>query len=102
MSSVFDSPPGDDAAIPSTVKAKPTGSVSTPLPTIRPIETVRLTDVEMRSIRWVDRPFLQQAAFHVLAGKKGAGKGTWIANLIARATTGDLFGRPRNVLILAS
>lgn len=66
------------------------------------LAAVRLSDITMRSIEWVDRPFLQRGAFHILAGKKGAGKGTWIARQTARATTGELFGEPKNVLILAS
>jgi hypothetical protein len=66
------------------------------------LAAVRLSEITMRSIEWVDRPFLQRGAFHILAGKKGAGKGTWIARQTARATTGELFGVPKNVLILAS
>jgi AAA domain len=73
-----------------------------PPPTVIGLPTVRLADIEMKSIEWVDRPFLQRGAFHVLAGKKGAGKGTWIARQAARATTGEMFGHPVNVLILAS
>jgi hypothetical protein len=62
---------------------------------------VRLSDVEMRSIRFADRPLLQYAAFHLLAGRKGVGKGTYLADVIARVTRGEL-GPKRNVVVIAS
>jgi hypothetical protein len=44
----------------------------------------------MRRVEWIDKPFLQRDAFHLLAGRKGVCKGTWSANLAARVTRGDL------------
>lgn len=67
------------------------------------LATVSLADVEMRSIEFLDRPFIQASAFHLLVGKKGNFKGTWLAHLIARVTLGELHGgKPRHVLIVAS
>jgi hypothetical protein len=56
----------------------------------------------MKSIEWLEKPLWQRAAFHLVAGKKGSGKGTYIAGLAARVSRGDLFGRPMNVLLVAS
>ena len=68
----------------------------------RPLEVRALADVEMRSIEWLDKPLWQRAAFELLVGRKGAGKGTFLAGLAARASRGDLFGEPVNVLIVAT
>jgi hypothetical protein len=46
--------------------------------------------MEEKPIRWAEYPFLQGSAFHLLAGIKNAGKGTWLAHLAARVTTGQL------------
>lgn len=62
----------------------------------------RLADVEMRSIEWLDKPLFQRAAFQLVVGKKGVGKGTYLAGLMARISRGDVFGEPRNVLLVAS
>ncbi|HXH87321.1 MAG TPA: AAA family ATPase [Gaiellaceae bacterium] len=56
----------------------------------------------MRSIEFLDRPFVQASAFHLLVGKKGNFKGTWLAHLIARVTRGELHGQPRQVLVVSS
>jgi hypothetical protein len=56
----------------------------------------------MKSIEWLDRPLFQRAAFHLVAGKKGSCKGTYIANLAARITRGELHGHPMNVLFISS
>src|SRR5437764_1126036 len=61
-------------------------------PELGPLAVRSLADVTMRSIEWIDRPLFQRGAFHLLAGKKGCGKGTYTAGLAARATRGDLFG----------
>jgi hypothetical protein len=66
------------------------------------LEFRRLAEVEMRSIEWLDKPLWQRAAFQLVAGRKGAGKGTYLAGLAARTSRGDLFGGPRNVLIVAT
>jgi putative DNA primase/helicase len=67
-----------------------------------PLRFRRLDSVEMRSISWLDRPLWQRAAFQLVIGRKGVGKGTYIAGLAARMTLGELYERPMNVLILAS
>lgn len=67
----------------------------------RPLKTVRVDQIEMRSIEWLDKPQLQNSAFHLLAGPKGVGKGTWLARTTAAMTTG-VYGEPRNVIIVSS
>jgi len=56
----------------------------------------------MRSIEWLDKPLFQRAAFQLIVGKKGTGKGTYIAGLMARISRGDVFGGPSGVLLIAS
>lgn len=73
-----------------------------PNSTALPLDFRRLTSVEMRSIAWLDRPLWQRAAFQLVVGRKGAGKGTYLANLAARCSRGELYDEPRNVLFLAS
>ena len=68
----------------------------------RKLEFRSLAAVEMRSIEWLDKPLWQRAAFQLVAGRKGAGKGTYLAGLAARASRGELFDRPVNVLVLAT
>ena len=68
---------------------------------------VRLSKVERRSIVWLDRPFLQRAAFILLTGKKGSAKGTYLCGLAAKVTRGELLDShgnvlPRNVLVISS
>ena len=46
----------------------------------------RLAEIEMRSIEWLERPLWQRSAFQLLAGPKGAGKGTYLASLAARVS----------------
>jgi hypothetical protein len=55
----------------------------------------------MRSIVFVDRPLWQSDAFHLLAGRKGHGKGTLLADLAARVTRREL-GPQRSVLWIGS
>jgi hypothetical protein len=45
-----------------------------------------LIAVGMRSILWFERPLWQRAAFVLLAGQKGSGKGTYLAGLAAHFT----------------
>ena len=63
------------------------------------IEWQRLSDVDMRSIVFLDRPHFQAAAFHLLAGRKGMGKGTLLAMVAAKVTRGELGERPNVVWI---
>jgi predicted ATP-dependent serine protease len=65
------------------------------------LTTTSLTEIAMRSIVFADKPLYQQSAFHLLAGRKGVGKGTHIADLAARTTRGEL-GAKRNVVWIAS
>jgi hypothetical protein len=43
-----------------------------------------LSEIAMRSIEWLEKPLWQLSAFQLLAGAKGAGKGTYLAGLAAR------------------
>jgi hypothetical protein len=61
----------------------------------------RLSDVEMRSIVFVDRPLLQADAFHLVCGRKGMGKGTVLSEIASRVTRGEL-GSKRNVVWIGS
>ena len=60
-----------------------------------------LAEIAMRSIVFLDRPLWQASAFHLVAGRKGVGKGTMIADLAARFTRGEL-GERRNVVWIGS
>jgi hypothetical protein len=62
---------------------------------------VRGDKIEMRSIDWLDKPFLQRSAFHLVAGPAGVGKGTWLAKVTAGMTRG-VYGEPRSTLLIAS
>src|SRR6185436_16134201 len=68
----------------------------------RKLEFRRLADVEMRSISWLEKPLWQRAAFQLVAGMKGSGKGTYVAGLAARVSRGEVFDRPMNVLLAAA
>jgi hypothetical protein len=67
----------------------------------RSLKTIRADEVEAKSIVWLDRPFLQDSAFHLVAGLKGVGKGTWLMKTIAKMTQGA-YGAPREVLLISS
>jgi hypothetical protein len=59
-----------------------------------------LSDLVMRPVVFADKPLLQADAFHVLAGRKGVGKVTWLAHVAARVTRGEL-GEKRRVIWIA-
>ena len=59
-----------------------------------------LSEIVMRPVVFADRPLLQASAFHLLAGRKGVGKGTWLASITARVTLGEL-GPKRRVIWIA-
>ncbi len=65
------------------------------------LRTITADSVTMRSIRWLDRPHLQRAAFHLVAGPKGCGKGTWTARTIANLTQGA-YGEARDAMIVST
>jgi len=68
----------------------------------RPEQTVRqLSLVEMLPIVFVDKPLFQASAFHLLVGKKNAGKGTFLSSVAARFTRGEL-GAKCNVIWIAA
>jgi hypothetical protein len=52
--------------------------------TVDPLVVVPLTAVEMKSIEWLEKPLWQRSAFQLLAGPKGAGKGTYLSGLASR------------------
>lgn len=56
-----------------------------------------LSEIEARPIRFLDRPIWQEAAFHLLVGRKNSGKGTFLAGEAARVTRGEL-GTRRKVM----
>ena len=53
-------------------------------------------------VEWFDKPVLQASAFHLLTGRKGVCKGTYLAGLSARITTGRVGPKPQRVLMLTS
>ena len=48
-------------------------------------------DIDPNSNEWLDKPFLQSSAFHLVAGPKGVGKGTWLIKVAAKMSRG-LYG----------
>src|SRR5262249_41190479 len=73
------------------------------LPRVEPRLTLRsLAAFDVRRVEWLDRPFWQRRAFHLVAGRKGTTKGTLIAGLAARVSRGDLYAEPRRVLVVTS
>jgi hypothetical protein len=58
--------------------------------------------VQMREVTYVERPLLQDSTFHLLAGRPSVGKGALCARWVSRCTNGEMYGRARTVLWLAS
>ena len=56
-----------------------------------------LDNIEAQPIVFVEKPFFQKAAFHLVTGIKNAGKGTFLALTSARITRGEL-GERRQVM----
>ena len=50
------------------------------------LRSVLAADVTIRSIEWFEKPLWQGRAFQLLAGAKGAGRGTYLAGLASRVT----------------
>jgi Mn-dependent DtxR family transcriptional regulator len=63
--------------------------------------TIRADRVTMRSIEWLDKPFLQRSAFELFVGPKGVGKGTKLAAITADFTRGA-YGDHKNVVYVSS
>jgi hypothetical protein len=61
-----------------------------------------LDKVVMKSVKFLMEPFLQRSAFHLLVGRKGAGKGSVISWLAAQMTAGQLDDSARPVLWIAT
>ena len=55
----------------------------------------------MRTVEFLWRPYLQRSAFHLLVGRKGAGKGSVLAWVTAQVTAGQI-GDPRAVLWIST
>ena len=70
--------------------------------TLEPLKIVRASSLEMRSVEFLWKPFVQRSAFHLLVGRKGAGKGSVLAWLAANVTQGADFGPPRSVLWIST
>jgi hypothetical protein len=87
--------PSTNGATPAAPKAKPAAE-----PVIG-VMWQRLSEIAMRSIVFLDKPLLQKSAFHLVAGRKGQGKGTVLANIAARVNRGEL-GPKRNVVWIGS
>jgi hypothetical protein len=68
----------------------------------RQLTATRLSDIQMRSIEWLDKPLWQRSAFHLFVGRKGVGKGTYLAMLMAKMTRGELYDKPMNALIIST
>jgi hypothetical protein len=66
------------------------------------ILVARLKDVEMREVEYVERPLLQRDAFILLSGRPGIGKGALGAHWAARCSNGEMYGQPRNAIVIAS
>lgn len=72
------------------------------------LRVIKASNIAMRSITFLWKPFLQRAAFHLWVGKKGAGKGTVLAWLAAQMTQGfmdedrGLVADPKGVLWIST
>ena len=51
------------------------------------LKLVKASEIRMRSITFLWKPFLQRSAFHLWVGRKGAGKGTTLTWLASQMTT---------------
>lgn len=66
------------------------------------LKFVRASSLEMRSVEFLWKPYIQESAFHLLVGRKGAGKGSILAWLSANVTGEADFGDPRSVLWIST
>jgi hypothetical protein len=71
-------------APPATSSIGGNGSGPAPAAAEPTLSAIPLTEIQMRSIEWLERPLWQTSAFQLLAGAKGAGKGTYLAGIAAR------------------
>ena len=61
-----------------------------------------LTDYAVRRVVWLDKPFLQRAAFHLLAGRKGVAARDTHCSLAARVHLRRPLRRAKRVLVVTS
>jgi hypothetical protein len=66
------------------------------------LNIVTADKIKMRSVEFLWKPYLQRSAFHLLVGRKGAGKGSILAWIAAQVTVGAAWGDPRPVLWIAT
>ena len=94
-----DAKPADLVGIGRTTIAIDSPQLSAPAErlSLRSLDTYRVRQVE-----WLDKPFLQRSAFHLLAGRKGSCKGTVLCGYAARVSRGDLYAKPKGVLVVTS
>lgn len=74
---------------------------SVPAPEPGNAKWTRLSEVDPKPVRFVERPLWQEAAFELLVGEKGCGKGTYLAGLAARMSRGELGERCKVIWIAA-
>lgn len=72
----------------------------------RTLQVQRASEISLKETHWVWQGRIPQAALTLLLGREGIGKSTLAYHLAAQVTRGtlpgDLFGQPRNVLIVAT
>lgn len=76
-------PEADIERIARSIAAKPPAEAGA---AVAVLVATPLTEIEMRSIEWLEKPLWQRSAFELLGGVKGAGKGTYLAGLAARVS----------------
>jgi len=65
-------------------------------------EIAWLGDVTLKPVEFVERPLLQAATFHLLAGRPEVGKGALCARWISRCTNGEMYNESRIALWLST
>ncbi len=66
------------------------------------VHVASLENVEMREVEYVEKPLLQRDALILLGGRPGIGKGALCAYWLARCSNGEMYGQPRNAIVIAS
>lgn len=97
-------PPLDDEpeAFPEAPPSFEITEVPSDVPASERLSLRNLASYTIRKVEWLDKPFLQRSAFHLLAGRKGSCKGTMLCGIGAQVTTGELYGEPKRVLVITS
>ncbi len=74
---------------------------------LAPLRTVKLSEVEKKSVKWLWKPFIAQGAFTIIEGEEGIGK-SWLLCAIACAVAqgyglpNSFTEEPANVLLLSA